>query len=226
MFCTIPWYTAAAALVLSLVVSRVGAASPEPVAPATGGYPSVLWSEACSVLTAPANWEKDDVLTLSLDIAAVVGTALLLDEPVHDYVIQNPSDQAMKAADQIAPFGAEYSFGVLAAFYAGGLVAENENAVGVAKDGLASSILAAGIITPSLKYAVGRSRPDADQGASGFIPSAEMNRSPPAMPRRPLLLDRSSRRTTNRPGYQSHPTAWPHWLVWPALNRMYIGLRT
>jgi len=37
-------------------------------------------------------------------------------------------------------------------------------------DGLAASLLASGIITPALKFTIGRARPDAEQGAHSFSP--------------------------------------------------------
>lgn len=129
-----------------------------------------VWMGTCHVLTAPARWDRRDVTEFCVDAVAVVGTALLLDRPVRDYVDRHASRGSDADARLMQHFGAEYSFGVLAAFYGGGAAMGNENAMDTAKDGLESSFIAAGLITPSLKFAVGRNRPNRQVGAFDFHP--------------------------------------------------------
>jgi membrane-associated phospholipid phosphatase len=57
--------------------------------------------------------------------------------------------------------------------FAGGLVTKNPRLRDTGRDAIEASILAAGIVTPLLKRAVGRSRPFKDQGAYDFHPFTE-----------------------------------------------------
>ena len=65
----------------------------------------------------------------------------------------------MELGSVVEPFGQEYSWAVLAGFYGAGKLFDNPRATAVAQDGFASSVIAAGIITPAIKSLAGRSRP-------------------------------------------------------------------
>ncbi len=106
---------------------------------------------------------------------AAVGGALLLDENLRQAVDSNSSGTLRKVSEAVAPFGSEYSFGTLGAFYLAGKLLKNEKALAVAEDGLVSSLIAAGVISPILKATVGRRRPSQtdstfsrDEGAVSF----------------------------------------------------------
>src|SRR5206468_489847 len=62
-------------------------------------------------------------------------------------------------ASDFEPLGEAGAFGVLGAFYVAGLAGHSERARSVGEDGLISSLIAGGIITPALKLAAGRVRP-------------------------------------------------------------------
>ena len=152
------------------VTNEVASASNIPPARSKLEYPKLLLHDARTVLTAPARWDRRDWLTVSADALLVAGVSLAADESVTDYVAKRNTQQVSDAFETIEPFGAEYAFGVLAAFYAGGRLADDANAREVAEDGLAACIIANGIITPALKQAVGRSRPSSGNGTYDFHP--------------------------------------------------------
>jgi len=117
-----------------------------------------LTRDARSLATAPLGWERSDWTKLGVGILAV-GGALLLDEDLREIVHRNTNDTTRGLAKAPGPFGAEYSFATLGAFYLAGNYLKDDRAKAVAEDGLASSLIAAGVITPILKETVGRRRP-------------------------------------------------------------------
>jgi membrane-associated phospholipid phosphatase len=133
------------------------------------GYGHVLVSDVRHVLAAPVRWQEDDWRTFGLISLGILGTAVV-DRPVRDFFQDHQSSTADHVANLFEPFGAEYSFVALGGFYLSGLAADDENARAVAEDGFAASVIASGIITPALKFTVGRSRPNANDGPFHFRP--------------------------------------------------------
>ena len=127
----------------------------------------MCWDDTRQVLSSPARWDRSDWMDFGIDAAVVAGAALALDRPVSDYFEKYHNDSIDQ---QVERFGSEYSFAVLGGFYLGGLATGDANAKEVTGDGLASSLIAGGIIVPALKLAVGRSRPSADQGTFDLHP--------------------------------------------------------
>src|SRR6476659_876045 len=153
--------------------------TPETSPPAEGAAPTFslfpqIPSDAARIATAPLHWEGGDWAKFGLGVAAV-GGAILLDRDLRQIVERNSSSGLLRVANDVAPLGSYYSFGVLGAFYLGGKAFHNEKALSVAQDGLVSSLIAAGVITPVLKIAVSRQRPgsadttfDRDSGGTSF----------------------------------------------------------
>jgi len=127
----------------------------------------LLLKDTRHVLTAPLYWEKREWLWLGA-ASAGLGAMTLLDKPFADFVHRNHNDATDVVARNIDPFGAEYSFGVLAAFYLEGSVFDSPKARAVAQDGLAASLIASGMITPTLKYTLGRARNEQGKGPYDF----------------------------------------------------------
>jgi hypothetical protein len=117
-----------------------------------------LKRDAGQLATAPLRWDRSDWTKLAVG-ALAVGGALILDEDVREIVHRNTNDTTRGLAKAAEPFGAEYSFATLGAFYFAGKYLKDDRAKAVAEDGLASSLIAAGVITPFLKETVGRRRP-------------------------------------------------------------------
>jgi membrane-associated phospholipid phosphatase len=117
-----------------------------------------LKRDAGRLASAPFRWDGSDWTKLGI-AAVAVGGALLLDEDVREIVHRNTNDTTRGLAKAAGPFGAEYSFAALGGFYLAGRFLKDDRARAVAEDGLASSLIAAGVITPILKATVGRRRP-------------------------------------------------------------------
>ncbi|HTQ31151.1 MAG TPA: phosphatase PAP2 family protein [Opitutaceae bacterium] len=145
----------------------------QPAAPAPAAsipdYGRIVWHEAGYVFTAPVRWDQTDWLEFGGATAAVAGTAVLLDQPVRDAARRNRGSTAEHFANNFERFGAEYSFGVIGAFYLGGLAGRDDRAKVVAEDGLAASLFS-GSVAFAVKEAAGRSRPNANRGVFHFSP--------------------------------------------------------
>lgn len=126
-------------------------------------FAAQLANDAQYVAISPFRWDRSTWMKAGA-VAAVVGGTMLLDETARDRVATSSSASTNSFADAVEPLGAEYSWGVLGAFYLSGRYLQNERAAAVARDGLTASVIAAGAITPLLKIAVGRSRPSQTEG--------------------------------------------------------------
>ncbi len=145
------------------------------------GLPTLLVKDAQHALTAPARWDPEDWRRAAWLSGAVLGVGLLLDRPIQDAVQRHRSSGLDTLARRFEPFGsAGYSALILAGFYGYGSFAGDQRAIDVAKDGLATSLIASGLIVPVLKFAVGRSRPNADLGTGHFQPFSQGNASFPS----------------------------------------------
>lgn len=152
-------------------------ASPPPATPPSPDclfcteYVQRLGQDAEQVLTAPLRWDSYEWGELARDKLLVIGTTLvLIDKPLQDAIQRNHGNTSDHVAARFEPFGAEYSFAVLGGFYLAGRALDDPVSQAVARDGLAASILAAGIVTPVLKEIVGRSRPRQEEGTHNFSP--------------------------------------------------------
>ncbi len=136
---------------------------PRSVRSDNSNFASQLVHDAESIAVAPLRWDRSNWTRAGL-AAALVGGTMLLDEAARDAVPGSSSKTTNSIADAVEPFGAEYSWGVLGAFYLSGRFLQNERAAAVARDGLTSSLIAAGAITPLLQLATGRRRPSQTEG--------------------------------------------------------------
>lgn len=126
-------------------------------------FTSLLRGDARHFVRAPFLWSRSDWARAGA-ATAIVGGAILFDQSGRVEVDRHSNSSTQKIARIVKPFGAEYSWGVLGGFYLAGTYLHNEKARSVARDGLASSLIAAGAITPILKAAIGRSRPSETTG--------------------------------------------------------------
>lgn len=145
---------------------------------APAAYPVLVVDDVRHVITAPAHWQSDDWKNLGWGTLAVAGTALVIDHPWRNEMRRQPPNN--KFMLQVERFGAQYAVAVVGGFFLAGELGGNENAVQVAEDGLTASLIASGIITPTLKLAFGRARPRANMGVNYFKPFANANASFPS----------------------------------------------
>ena len=131
-------------------------------------YPEVLVEDVKHVLTAPSRWQEKEWQNFGLSAIGVIGVVAIIDRPVKDEMRRRaPNDNRFML--KIERFGAEYSAAVLGGFFLAGAIG-NETAAEVAQDGLAASLIASGIITPTIKFITGRARPREDVGIAKFHP--------------------------------------------------------
>jgi membrane-associated phospholipid phosphatase len=129
----------------------------------------LLVIDARSVFTAPAHWTGGEWALFGVGVAGVAALTQA-DKHLRTEVLRGNSSFETNLADDFRPFGSYAAFGVLGAFYAGGLLGHDAKAQETALDGLIASGIAAGVITPILKEVVGRSRPSTHKGVYDFHP--------------------------------------------------------
>ncbi len=133
-------------------------------------YPKLVLDDTWHVFSSPTRWNQQDWILAGVSTGAVIAVGAYVDQPVEKEFIKKRNKDKDNFSKAVQPFGAEYSFAVLGAFEIGGLAFHDNRAKEVAQDGLAASIIAAGIIAPSLQYATGRSRPSQDGGPGHYNP--------------------------------------------------------
>lgn len=143
----------------------------------TGDYAKLVWDDTLSIVTAPARWDEGQWLKAA-GAVAVVAVTVPFDHTVHKEVQRHRTPGEDRFMQRWQNFGSGYSFVVLSGFEAWGELGNNLRAKNVAMDGLAASIIASGLITPAVKFAVGRERSSSNQGAFRFKPFSNNNSFP------------------------------------------------
>lgn len=164
-------------LLLALAVSAPGPAPPPPVdgGPRPGDTIPALADIELGVrlvghaVTAPLRWTARDWLTIpaAAGILAGVSTA---DESVEEWAESNQGDLGDAWFGALEPLGAWGGIGIMAGAYVGGLALDRPGWRRVAVEAAAATVVAGGIVTSTLKAAVGRARPDRELGAYDFDP--------------------------------------------------------
>ena len=143
------------------------------------GFPKLLLRDTWYVLSSPVRWDAQDWLKVGVGMAGVAALSLA-DQSLHTQMRHLQNGLAKDVASQIRLFGGYYSYATLGLFYVGGEIFHDPPAKAVFIDGAAATLVASGIITPALKYMVGRARPQAGQGAYSFAPFRNGNASFPS----------------------------------------------
>jgi membrane-associated phospholipid phosphatase len=120
-------------------------------------------------ITAPSRWNANTLVRFAGASAAIAGVSSI-DGRGREAMLRNQSDAMDAVTSVIEPLGMEASFGVIAAFAVAGMGFHNAKATSVAADAAASSVIAGGIITPALKWAIGRPRPREGKDPFDFRP--------------------------------------------------------
>lgn len=142
-------------------------------------YPVLVVDDVKHVLSAPVRWDRDDWKMFGWSTAAVLGTALVVDRRWSDEMRRHaPNNNPF--LKQVERFGAQYSVGVVGGFLAAGVLSGDENTLETGEDSLTASLVASGIVTPTIKLIFGRARPRADKGANYFRPFSNPNASFPS----------------------------------------------
>ena len=141
-------------------------------------YPKLLVEDIDHVISAPTRWESAEWHNAGWLSLGILTTAALVDKPLQDEMRRHAPNNN-RAVLQVERLGAQYSVLVLGGFYLAG-TAGNETASYVAQDGLAASLIASGLIAPTIKLVVGRSRPRTNSGTTHFKPFSDLNASFPS----------------------------------------------
>ncbi|MFI5119956.1 MAG: phosphatase PAP2 family protein [Thermoanaerobaculia bacterium] len=122
-----------------------------------------------AIATAPARFDSRDWA----EVAAISGGLVFVgtrDDRIDAWVQGHRSKQTEGFARIVTPFGSWAAIGVSVVALSGGLVAHNERLLDTGRDAVEAEILAAGIVTPALKEAVGRVRPSDGSDGDEFKP--------------------------------------------------------
>jgi len=131
--------------------------STEDAQPGTS-FMQLLLADFKDTALAPAHWHGREWGLFSLSVAGVAAVSLA-DRPIRDSELHDNNHLANAIADDFEPLGSYPAFGVLGAFYLGGLLGHDERAKAVGEDGLISLLISDGVVTSALKLVAGRRRP-------------------------------------------------------------------
>ncbi|RZI40910.1 phosphatase PAP2 family protein [Herbaspirillum sp. HC18] len=167
-------------IVLTQADAREGSVPPSVDGVFSMQYGRLLEKDLVHIVTSPADWKQEEWRRAGIVAATVLGVGVLFDRTAYDKSIEMRAHETEQRAKQYERFGTpEYALLVLGGFYAAGL-SGNENAMHVAQDGLASSLITSIVIVPTLKFVIGRARPGANEGALSFHPFTKQNASFPS----------------------------------------------
>lgn len=127
--------------------------------------------DAVAIAKAPLAWDADMWRKVGL-VTAADAAAFASDQSIADFVQRNRSRTTNDFAKAITPFGGGRALQLSAATVLAGLFTHNTRLRDTGRDAIEASIFAAGIITPAIKRVVGRSRPNAGEGAYAFDPGS------------------------------------------------------
>jgi membrane-associated phospholipid phosphatase len=122
-----------------------------------------------AIATSPVRFDSRDWAETALISGGLVfvGTR---DDRVDAWVQAHRTKQTDDFSRIVTPFGSWAAIGVSAVALGGGLLSHNQWLLDTGRDAVEAEILAAGITTPLLKYAVGRVRPSDGADADEFKP--------------------------------------------------------
>ncbi len=150
--------------------AAAGSGSPSALCIFCIDYWHVLTGNVKHVFTDPGRWDSQTWRSVGVKALIVAGTMAWLDDNARNYVDDHRTPTTDRIASDFMPFGRGYAAAVVGGFLVAGDLAHNDKAKAVAVDGLTTTAIAAGLIVPTLKLIVGRSRPRANQGVHDFHP--------------------------------------------------------
>jgi len=122
-----------------------------------------------AIAAAPTRFDSRDWA----EAAAISGGLVFVgtrDDRLDAWVQKHRSKQTENFARIVKPFGSWAAVGASVVALSGGLITRNGRLLDTGRDAVEAEILAAGIATPALKYAVGRVRPSGGSDADEFKP--------------------------------------------------------
>ncbi len=147
-------------------------AAAEEAAPgsSTPGIGTIALKDTVSVLGAPLHWTGKEWVAVTGTLAGVVAVGFAFDIPMRNKTQSHQTSTLDELTKVVEPFGAGYSWAVIGAYGIAGFVFHDPGARDIAIDSVIASLLASGIITPTLKFVIGRARPNESVSSTTFHP--------------------------------------------------------
>ncbi len=120
-------------------------------------------------VTSPKGWTVETATRIA-GAGALVIVLSSQDDALRDVMSRNQSSTLDAVESVVEPLGMKASFPIIGGFLLTGVIFDEPRAAAVGAEALASSLIAAGIITPTIKLVVGRARPRADHEPYTFDP--------------------------------------------------------
>jgi membrane-associated phospholipid phosphatase len=158
--------------------------APSPGEETPAPSPPTIWTIALkdtfSILGAPLHWDGHDWLVFGGIAAGVTAVGFAFDIPMRNKTQAHQTSTLDDLTKVVEPFGAEYSWAVIGAYGIAGYLFHDTEAKDIFFDSAIASILASGIITPTLKFVVGRERPSESVSSTSFHPFSGSDNSFPS----------------------------------------------
>lgn len=122
-----------------------------------------------SLITAPLHWRAHQWRRFGEGAALVLAVGAA-DKPIEDAFQRNRTSSTNSFARTITPWGGHRALEVSALLIGAGYFLHNQNVLGAGRDSLEAEFWAAGVVTPLIKRAAGRARPNAELGTYRFHP--------------------------------------------------------
>lgn len=124
-------------------------------------------TDAKSLATSPLHWRKTQWMRFGGGVAAA-GALYAADRTLYDGVQRNRTSFTNNFAKDITPFGGHRALEMSVLMITVGALTHQTATRDAGRDSLEAELWAAGVVTPLLKRAFGRSRPSQGQGARSF----------------------------------------------------------
>lgn len=132
--------------------------------------PRLVLDDTVHLATAPARWDRSDWLTAGTSVAVVLGTGLLLDHSVDQFMARHASASRDRDARAVQNLGGTPSILIAGGTYLAGIAFKDPELRATGIDAMVTMGFAQLLLTLPLKEVVGRSRPSAGRGTHDFHP--------------------------------------------------------
>lgn len=132
--------------------------------------PALVKADWHQVIAQPTRWDFSEPSRFWIGTASLLGIAMAADGPLDHAVARNSRPSWDGIARKAEFLGGMGSVGIAGGAYLGGILADNAELRATGIDaGISMAIAQVALVLPT-KYAIGRSRPSADQGSTHFKP--------------------------------------------------------
>jgi membrane-associated phospholipid phosphatase len=153
--------------------SLAAAEEPRPpvVIDSLSDLPRLFLNDGGQVLDSRSHWDAREWNTAWGGLAVILGTALVLDQPVDKAIRTSPRQVSWgRIAGDVAPLGSTPGVLLAVATYVAGAAFHDPEVRATGADAMAAIAIAELALAVPLKVLVGRSRPYSDEGTHSFHP--------------------------------------------------------